>query len=129
MPRAIRAATFRTVRDVAIGGALGALVRTAVVLGAVATVGDDLGAVVGLNLAGTYLLARLTVHARRDGVWHDRVPLVGTGVLGSLTTFSGLAVPVALLLGDGRPGAAIVWAGGNVAIGTWVAGRGLRRLQ
>lgn len=80
---------------VAIGGGVGALVRGGLVLGALAAA--DLGevaAVLVLNVAGAAALGWLVGRARHDVRWRRLVPLVGTGFLGALTTFSALAVQV-----------------------------------
>jgi len=61
-----------------------------------------------VNGAGAFALAGLlTVLVRRPSE-HTRL-LVGTGLLGGLTTFSGLAVEAVSLADGGRPGAAVAY--------------------
>ncbi|HSK21723.1 MAG TPA: CrcB family protein [Egicoccus sp.] len=117
----------RVLRDVALGGAVGALLRVGCLAVAVAVAGDDLPGVVVVNLLGAVLLGRLVAVSLRDPRWIARAPLLATGLLGALTTFSGLVVPLALLVGGGAPGAAAAWGVGSLVAGVWLAGLGLRR--
>ena len=93
---------------VAAGGAVGGLLRAA----AVELIGHEAGTwswpVLAVNTVGAFALgALLTVLARRPS---ERVRLlVGTGVLGALTTFSGLVVDAVLLADAGRPGTAVAY--------------------
>jgi fluoride exporter len=81
---------------VAVGGGLGSLARGGVVLAALALApGAELVAVLLLNLLGAFALGWLAGRARVDVRWRRLVPLVGTGFLGALTTFSALAEQVA----------------------------------
>jgi fluoride exporter len=99
---------------VAIGGGLGALVRGALVLAALSVA--DLGEVVvvlALNVLGAFALGWLAGRVRHDARMRRLVPLVGTGFLGALTTFSALAVHV----------------GGAVLAGAWVLALGLGALH
>ncbi|MFA9443965.1 CrcB family protein [Egicoccus sp. AB-alg6-2] len=122
----VTAADLRTVRDVAIGGALGALLRSVLVLLAVAATRGELLVVIGLNVVGAYLLARLLSGAERDDRWRRHAALLGTGLLGALTTFSGLVLPLAFLAADGDPAAAVAWGFGNLGLGLAAAAVGLR---
>lgn len=104
---------------VAVGGAVGTLVRSGVVIAAVAsTTGGEVLAVLLVNLLGALALGWLVGRARHDPRWARLLPLLGTGVLGSLTTFSALAEQVtrAGLVGE-------VWAA--AAIGLFSLGAGL----
>jgi CrcB protein len=97
----------------ALGGALGALARWAVVLALPRSSGDWPWATLTVNLAGCLLIGVLlaVLSARRPH--HDRLrTFLGAGVLGGFTTFSAFAVEVADLLRAGLP----VVAGGYVAV-------------
>ena len=93
---------------VACGGAVGGLLRFV----AVTLLPHDPGAwswaTLLVNTVGAFALAALLgVLARRPS---ERVRLlVGTGLLGALTTFSGLAVDAVLLADAGRPGTAAAY--------------------
>lgn len=90
---------------VAAGGAVGGVLRQAVRLVADPQPGAWSWATLVVNALGAFALAALlTVLARRP-CERTRV-LVGTGLLGSLTTFSGLAVEAVSLADAGRPAAA-----------------------
>ncbi|WP_200936264.1 CrcB family protein [Marmoricola sp. Leaf446] len=94
---------------VAVGGAVGALLRWALTLAWPAAPGALPWVVVVVNVVGSGLLAALPALAvvrRRD--W--AAPLLGTGVLGGFTTMSAASVDTVVLLDAGRPvaGAAYV---------------------
>ncbi|KQT92360.1 hypothetical protein ASG49_09750 [Marmoricola sp. Leaf446] len=93
----------------AVGGAVGALLRWALTLAWPAAPGALPWVVVVVNVVGSGLLAALPALAvvrRRD--W--AAPLLGTGVLGGFTTMSAASVDTVVLLDAGRPvaGAAYV---------------------
>ncbi|WP_435100093.1 fluoride efflux transporter CrcB [Halarchaeum sp. P4] len=99
---------------VGLGGALGALARTAV--------GESVDAAAFplstfvVNVAGSFLLALLTF----AGVEGDAALLLGTGVCGAFTTFSSFAVETVQLWEDGDPVRAALNAAGNL-VGAGVA--------
>ena len=111
--------------QVAVGGVLGALVRVGVVSALLATsVGPPWG-VLTVNLLGALLLGVLVgrvPHAPRLARW---APLLGTGLAGSLTTFSALAVDL-VALGRDRPWLALGYAAVSLGAGTALAALGLR---
>lgn len=117
----------RVLRDVAVGGAVGALSRWGLLAAAVAVWGTDLPGVVVANLAGAALLGRLVTLSDRDPRWLARGPLLASGLLGAFTTYSGLVVPLALLLADGHRTLAVGLGAGSLVAGVWSARRGLRR--
>ena len=87
---------------VSAGGALGALLRWALVLAAPAAAHGVPWVVLGINVVGSGLLAALPALAvvrRRDWV----APLLGTGVLGGFTTMSAAAVDTVVLGAAARP--------------------------
>lgn len=57
-------------------------------------------------------------------------PFFGTGFLGGFTTFSAYAADIHLLIGDGRPQAAVAYLTATLLlalVAVWVAARGTRR--
>jgi CrcB protein len=113
-------------RDVAVGGAIGATVRTGILVAAFSAVTLEFAAVIGVNLLGAHLLARLIARAGHDERWRRRLPLLGTGLLGSMTTFSGLAVPLAVAAASGRWAAVLVAAAASLVGGVVVVRSVLR---
>ncbi|MHA3684511.1 fluoride efflux transporter FluC [Leucobacter sp. HY1910] len=117
---------------VAAGGAVGTLARYGVgalmgssagAEGAVGLAGVDTAAWATLvvNLVGAFALGllfsvvdRVTTAKRHTDRWWL---LLGTGVLGGFTTYSGLATEAAELLGDGRVWQALGYAGGTLVAG------------
>lgn len=102
---------------VAAGGAVGGVLREAVRVVAPPQAGTWGWATLLVNAVGAFLLAvLLTVLARRPS---ERARLlVGTGLLGGLTTFSGFVVEAVLLADAGRPWTAAAYV--VVSVGTLV---------
>lgn len=79
------------------------------------------------NVTGALLLGYLLTRVLRSG---DRtglaLPLLGTGVLGSYTTFSAFSLEVWHLLQVGRPVLALVYATASLALGLGAAVLGMR---
>lgn len=93
---------------VALGGAVGALLRWALVLAFPHAGGGVPWVVVAVNVLGSGLLAllpALAVVRRRDWV----PPLLGTGVLGGFTTMSAASVDTVVLADAGRTAAAAAY--------------------
>lgn len=118
---------------VAAGGAVGGVLRSAVLVVADPRPGTWSWATLLVNAVGAFALAALLTALARRPSERARL-LVGTGLLGSLTTFSGLAVEAVSLADAGRPAAAVAYvvlAVGTLlaaaALGTRVAARGQRR--
>ena len=99
---------------VAVGGALGALMRHAVVLG----FGPNLlkafpFATLLVNIVGSFCLGLLmAVHQQQIIAEHWRL-LLGVGLLGAFTTFSTFSVEVVTLMQAGAWGKALLHAGLN----------------
>lgn len=117
----------RSVAGVALGGALGALARHLLVSGA----GHPAAATFAVNLLGAFLLGvlleRLAGGARRR--WRT---VLGTGVLGGFTTYSGIALVVIDHLEAGDLWLAAGYGAGSVLAGLVAAGLGVlagRRLR
>lgn len=110
-------------RGVAVGGALGAAGRACLVLivGAGSWVGAEVAVIAACNLLGAALLGWVAGRAEVDDRWRRRADLVGTGVAGALTTFSGLALAL-VGLADHLGWLATVAVGvAHVAVGVAVA--------
>ncbi len=98
----------RAVLLVAAGGAAGGLGRAAVARLVPHEPGTWGWSTVLVNAVGAFALAALLgVLARRPS--EQRRLLVGTGLLGAFTTFSGFAVDAVLLADDGRPATAVAY--------------------
>lgn len=90
-------ARFGPLFMVAIGGALGSLIRW----GAVSVVDDRAALVVfGCNIVGSLFLGALL--GQRERLTGTGFSLLGTGLAGGLTTFSTFAVDVARRLDEGQ---------------------------
>jgi fluoride exporter len=113
--------------EVLIGGALGTALRLALVT-PLLMVADGAWplATFSVNVAGALALGVLVARADVGHAWRARLPLLGTGLLGSLTTFSALAVGTVLLAKAGRPLVAGGYLAGSLVAGLLAAGLGLR---
>lgn len=117
----------RTVGLVAIGGALGTLLRDALGHAAPVAPGTFPTIVLVINVAGSWLLGFLlgTLTRRRpdDHVWQ---PFLGTGVLGGFTTFSTFAVATVQLIRVDEYLTALVYVVTSVVGGLAAATFGVR---
>jgi len=103
---------------IAIGGALGSLVRVG--LGEWIPVGAGLPWPTLLaNLFGSAILGALVALPRKDG--DLRLPLLGIGFCGGLTTFSTLCWELFDLLDRGSAGTAVVYASVSLVLGLGAA--------
>lgn len=109
------------------GGAAGASLRHLVQESWPSRGGEFPTATLVLNLAGAFLLGlllgRLAVAPPRAG-WMR--PLLGIGVLGATTTFSGFALDTLRLADGGRPAVAVGYVLLSLAGGLVLAALGLR---
>ena len=119
---------FLNLTYVALGGALGAVMRYLAGLGVIRLVGTGfpLG-VVTVNIVGSLLMGLFVVFAHRKGIMHLS-PLVMTGFLGGFTTFSAFSLEAVTLFEKGQTGAAAVYValsvGASIAalvLGLWIA--------
>jgi len=111
---------------IACGGALGAVVRIAVYEAAPIGAGFPWQTLV-INVAGAALLgvtAAMTVSD--DPVTGWRLPLIGTGFSGALTTFSGLCIETLDLLEAGLASTALAYVALSIALGLPAAAIGGR---
>lgn len=99
---------------VAVGGAVGALLRYLVDVAAAARFGRrfPVGTLL-VNVAGSLLLGMVTGAA----VAHPVGALVGTGFCGALTTYSTFGAETVRLLSERRPGLAGLSVAANVTLG------------
>jgi fluoride exporter len=115
---------------VAAGGAVGTAARASLVWLLPAHAGGFPATVFAVNVAGAFALGWLVGRwERRAGGPSWQLPFFATGLLGSFTTFSALALDVADLAGP-RPWVALAYALASVAFGWaaaaagWSLGRG-----
>ncbi|WP_311524943.1 CrcB family protein [uncultured Corynebacterium sp.] len=105
--------TLTTTFTVALGAALGAVVRHLVILGAAPGSTAALALTFAVNIAGCFAMGLF-----KPG------PLWGTGFLGGLTTYS--AVSVAAMQSQAIEALGIIALSYATAIGAWFAGDALR---
>lgn len=104
---------MQTYLAVAAGGALGSLGRWSVGLLA----SGAAWATVLVNVTGAVLMGLLVGWLERH---HDHpllAPFAAVGLLGGWTTYSAFALDVLVLLGDDRPGLALGYVVGTLALG------------
>ncbi|MFD3746611.1 fluoride efflux transporter FluC [Nocardia sp. NPDC058633] len=106
---------------VALGGLIGAPARYGLGVAFPHTVGHWPVTTFAINMVGAFMLGGLLEALARSGPdagWRQGVRLcVGTGVIGSFTTYSTLAVDTDLMLRGHHPRAAITYALGSVVAG------------
>jgi len=114
---------------VSAGGALGALARWGLT---VALPGPGPWTTFGVNVLGCLLIGVLVALVTEVVAAPPLLrPLLGTGVLGGFTTFSGYALDGTQLLAHGRTGAAALYLAGTLAaavLATWLGLTAVRRL-
>jgi len=118
-----------TLVQVALGGALGAVLRFAAVQGAIRLFGPAFPfGTLAVNIAGSFLMGVLFVTlAERDALrW---APFLMTGILGGFTTFSAFSLDAWRLYSDGAALAAAGYVLASVLLSILglVAGIGLAR--
>lgn len=106
--------------QIAIGGALGAIIRYAVSVQMIRLAGPGFPwGTFCVNVVGSFLmgvLAALLLRRGDAGLSH-LAPFLMTGILGGFTTFSAFSLETLVLIERGRPGLALLYAGGSVAAG------------
>lgn len=99
-----------TILYVAIGGAIGAVLRYLVTLGVAFPFGT-----LAVNVVGSFVMGLMLVWLAARGL--DRAtPLVMTGVLGGFTTFSAFSLDTLKLVEAGRLSAAGGYVAGSVIL-------------
>lgn len=121
-----------TLTVIAIGGALGAVLRYLSVTAALRLLGPGFPyGTLFVNVAGSLIMG-FAAAALLERVGNDRMYLfLMTGVLGGFTTFSAFSLEALYLIERGRVAASVVYIGGSVGlsifalmIGLW-AGRAM----
>ena len=129
MPRALPPyLQLRPVLMVLVGGVLGTPARYAVTLALPVRAGTWPTPTFLVNLVGAFLLGALLEALTRAGPSGRRDLLrllLGTGFLGSFTTYSSLAVDSDLLVRAQRPGLAVAYALTSVGAGLLLAALGV----
>ncbi|PZR53321.1 CrcB family protein [Xylanimonas oleitrophica] len=109
---------------VALGGALGSVLRYAVSLVTPAPGGWPL-ATLSVNVLGAFLLGFLLEALARRGPETRRLQrlrlTLGTGVLGGFTTYSSFALEIERLPQDGAAAVAVGYAAATLVVGTLAA--------
>lgn len=118
------------VLQVALGGALGAVLRYLTGIGVVRMFGVTAFPlpILMVNVVGSFLMGVFVVVAAQRGLTHLS-PLVMTGILGGFTTFSAFSLEAVTLYERGDVGQAALYVGLSVAlsIGGLMAGLWLAR--
>jgi CrcB protein len=99
-----------TVSLVALGGAIGAVLRYLAGLGIVRVLGNTEFplAILSVNVIGSFLMGAFVSIAAQKGLTHLS-PLVMTGILGGFTTFSAFSLETVTLLERGETSWALVY--------------------
>ena len=115
---------WRLVGWVALGGAVGSVLRYAVALATPAPGGWPLGTL-AVNVVGAFLLGLLLEAVARRGPETRRLQrlrlTLGTGVLGGFTTYSSFALEADQLLRDGAAPLAVGYLAATLVLGTLAA--------
>ncbi|MEM9012579.1 MAG: fluoride efflux transporter CrcB [Pseudomonadota bacterium] len=103
--------------QIALGGALGAVLRHLTVMGARAVwgVGFPWGTLI-VNVLGSFLMGILAVVLIERGLLRDGAPFLMVGVLGAYTTFSAFSLDVLLLWERGLAVRAVGYAAVSVLL-------------
>lgn len=115
-----RRAMIMTALHVALGGAIGAVLRFGVGAAVLrfASPGFPV-AILGVNILGSFLMGLFVVLSVHKGLGHLN-PFVMTGILGGFTTFSAFSLEAFTLYDDGYAGQAALYVGLSV-IGSLLA--------
>lgn len=102
---------------VALGGAIGSVLRYAVTIGAAARLGTafPFGTLL-VNVVGSFVIGAVAELATGPLSPAGRI-FLATGICGGFTTFSSLSLDALTLERDGTPGLALLYLGGSVALG------------
>ena len=107
-----------TLVAVALGGALGALLRTFVSSGLQGMLGPAFPwGTLGVNVSGSFLMGILFAAVQRGTIPPEFQALLAVGLLGSFTTFSAFSMETLTLLQEGAWIRAVTYAAGSVVLG------------
>jgi CrcB protein len=112
------------VAAVALGGALGSVIRYLVQIAAVQRFGPGFPAgTFAINVLGSFLIGVVIelAQTRALGMTTELRTFLAVGVLGGFTTFSSFSFEALTLIRDGAPGLATAYALGSVALGVGAA--------
>lgn len=122
-------ATFpplRFIGAVALGGAIGAVLRHLFVLAFPQDPGAFPTVTFAENVTGAFLLGVVLIALLRSPRLSDRWrPFLATGVLGSFTTFSNVSVQILELGVEGRIGIALLYIAASLVVGLGAAAGGI----
>lgn len=100
------------------GGAAGTLLRAGLVEAWPPEAGHWPWVTFGVNIAGAFLLGWfMTLYGEREPAPLYRLPLLGTGFCGALTTFSSLQLELFRMLDMGHIGLACLYLASSLAVG------------
>jgi CrcB protein len=105
-----------TLSQVAIGGALGSVLRYLTNFGVMRLIGPGFpyGTLI-VNIAGSFAMGALVVFlAHKDAT--RLAPLLMTGLLGGFTTFSAFSLDTATMWERGQPGLALTYVGASIGL-------------
>lgn len=108
-----------------IGGLIGTGLRIGVGEAFASPEGTWPWATLGVNVAGAYLLGRVVRWLGTSRRRPHLEPMLATGLMGALTTFSTFGVETLELASAGGVASAIFYAGVSVTLGLLAAARGL----
>jgi CrcB protein len=120
--------TWRIVAFVALGGAIGSVLRYIISFSMSLRVGAGFPwATFLINVAGSFLIGVVTEIALQRTSWigPELRLFLAAGVLGGFTTFSTFSLELVGLIGERAPAAALVYAAGSVILGFAAAFGGL----
>jgi CrcB protein len=114
---------MQTMFLVALGGAVGAVLRYLTGIGATRYLGAAFWGTMAVNVIGSFVMGLLFVAL--TGRDQRLPPLLMTGFLGGFTTFSAYSLDALKLMQDGRPLAALGYAGASVLLGLMAVALGV----
>jgi len=111
---------------VAVGGAIGGLLRHGLSVALPYTPGEIPYVILAINISGAFVLGALgrwLVHQHPE---HRLIRYaLTTGLMGAFTTFSTYALDAVWLIDAGRPAAAVTYLAASLVLGLVAAGAGL----
>ncbi len=116
---------FMTFLQVALGGAIGAVLRFGTGLAVLRVAGQGFPlAILTVNVIGSFLMGLFAVYAFHRGVEHMN-PFVMTGIFGGFTTFSAFSLEAFTLYERGDVGHAALYVALSVILSLAALGAGI----